>query len=110
MKLLFVILSVLPFSLLAKDSLSEYSVKILEPLDQRVVVKLPDGEMKVFKPGDKLGDSNAEVSEVLQDKLVLKQIVTHKNGDKEKQTVLMFKENNGKSKIERLYVLHPKEN
>lgn len=89
---------------MAKDQLESYTIKVIEALDQRVVIKSPNGEMKMYKIGDKLTESKAKITEILADKLVLEESVKNKSGVMEIQKVIMTKDKNDKTKIERMYV------
>jgi len=93
----------LPLQLLAADSLSNYTIKVLEPLDARAVIKLPNGDMTVYKVGDKLPNTTAVILEILENKIIIEEAVTDLSGNKEIQKVLLFAEKNGQTRIERFY-------
>src|SRR5688500_2952063 len=62
----------------AEMSLENLSVLALAPLEERAVVKSPDGALHVIRHGDPLPGTSAKVLQVLPDKLV----VEKRNGSK----------------------------
>ncbi|WP_444998445.1 hypothetical protein [Aliikangiella sp. IMCC44359] len=103
--LVFLTILLVPSYLLADESLSGFVIKTVEPLEQRVVIKNPSGEMKVYQNGEKLDKTGAVILEILTDKVVLEESVKTFNGTVEKQKILMGIEKNGRSAINRLYIV-----
>lgn len=73
---------------------SFYLLKI-SPQDERAVVKMEDGAMKIIKPGDAIGN-NGKVIEITSGRVVIEELT---DGDKE--TVIIRLED-GKQSIERM--------
>lgn len=82
--------------------LKDNVVVALDPSASRVVVKTLDNKMVVLRPGDSVPDSQAVVSQVLIDRMVV--IDTLGGKEEKKQTVWIFKSTkaNAKSRIQRL--------
>ena len=104
-RLQLLIILMLPTFALAETDYSGYLLKLLEPLDQRIVVKLPNNKMQVLKIDDQLGESNAVVKEIFAEKIVLEELTTSQSGERIKQKVIMHKAKNGRSRIERMSVI-----
>jgi hypothetical protein len=104
-RLKLIVLLMLPSLAFAETDYSGYLLKVLEPLDQRIVVKLPNNKMQVLKIDDQLGDSQAVVKEIFAEKIILEELTTTPSGDKVKQKVIMHKARNGRSRIERMSVI-----
>lgn len=71
-------------------SLEDVTVMALGPVDGRAVVKTPDGKMQVLKLGDTVPGTQAVVTQVLTDKLVVEETL-EKGGQTSKQTVWISK-------------------
>lgn len=100
--LCFIFFLVIPHCVFAKDNLYNYSIKIIEPLDQRVAIKFPDESIKILKVGDKLGDTFAVITEILADKLVLEESITTLSNTIEKQKIIIVKRDGYQQQIVRL--------
>ena len=83
-KLLFVLLVVVVVALDAPrvlgapavtDSLDSLSIMALGALDGRAVIKTPDNKMQVLKLGDVIPGTQATVSQILADKLIVDDVV-----------------------------------
>lgn len=100
-----IVLLSISFGAIANVNLKDFVVKILEPIDKRVVIQSPSGEVKVYKSGDVLTGTSISIVEILTSKLMLEESVVDESGNKIKRKVIMFLEKNGQSKIERLYIV-----
>jgi hypothetical protein len=83
-------------------TLDNLSVMALGAVDGRAVVKMPDGKMQVLKVGDTIPGTQAVISQVLNDKLVVEDTVTTKDKPTTKQVVWIQKAKAGeKSAVQR---------
>ncbi len=96
------LLSLLPFVIHANSSLTGYSLKLVEPLNQRAIIKSPGGKLLVLKPGDEIDSSGVKVVEMFQNKVVLELSVTLENDRVERQKVIMIKTKNSEAEFETL--------
>lgn len=80
------------------------TVMALGALDGRAVVKTADGKMQVLKLGDKIAGTNAIVSQILADKLVVEETLLRTGEEPKRQTVWITKpaKAGDKSTIQRL--------
>lgn len=80
------------------------TVMALGALEGRAVVKTPDGKMQVLRLGDKIAGTNAIVSQILTDKLVVEETLLREGEEPKRQTVWISKpaKPGDKSTIQRL--------
>lgn len=67
------ILLLLSTAVFAQQGVDRIVVVALSPLDKSAVVRLPDQGMQVLKPGDRIRGTDLSLTQVLTDKLVLKE-------------------------------------
>ncbi len=79
----------------AADTIDSLHLLKTSPQDERAVVKMEDGAMKIIKPGDALG-KNGKVVEITSGRVVIEE-----QTDSGKETVIIRLED-GKQKIERI--------
>lgn len=84
-------------------SLEDVTVMALGPVDGRAVVKTSDGKMQVLKLGDTVPGTQAVVTQVLTDKLVVEE-AQERGGQTSKQTIWILKPKKAgeKSQVQRL--------
>ena len=71
--------------------LEDLTIMAVGPMDGRAVVKGADGKLKVLKLGDTLPGTNAKLTQVLADKLVVEETVGKKGQPPVKQTAWIYK-------------------
>lgn len=71
--------------------LDDVTVMALGALDGRAVVKTADGKMQVLRLGDKIAGTNAIVSQILTDKLVVEETILRTGEEPKRQTVWISK-------------------
>ena len=84
--------------------LEDLTVMALGALDGRAVLKGPDGKLQVLKVGDTIAGTHAVVSQVLADKVIVKDTVLGADKAPKTQTVWISKatQAGGKSSVQRL--------
>jgi hypothetical protein len=82
----------------------DLTVMALGALDGRAVLKGPDGKLQVVKVGDTIPGTHAVVSQVLADKIALKDTIVGPNKAPKTQTVWISKptQPGGKSAVQRM--------
>lgn len=85
------------------DPYTAYNLLAISAADDRAVLKTPTGAMLTVKAGEAIEELNADVVQILEDRLVLKE--THGIGD----TVWLFKSNGGESRYQRISAKAPDE-
>lgn len=88
----------------AAGGLDSVTVMALGPVDGRAVVSVADGKMQVLKVGQTVPGTNAVVTQVLPDKLVVEETVVRPDEPAVKQTIWIYKPGKAgeKSRIQRL--------
>ena len=71
--------------------LDDVTVMALGALEGRAVVKTADGKMQVLRLGDKIAGTNAIVSQILTDKLVVEETLLREGEEPKRQTVWISK-------------------
>jgi type II secretory pathway component PulC len=89
--------------------LEDLSVMALGAVDGRAVVKTTDNKMQVVKVGETIPGTQAVLTQVLNDKLVVEDTLVGDDKKTRKQTAWVFKAPNGdKSRVQRLETEAPK--
>jgi type II secretory pathway component PulC len=88
----------------ATGKLEDLSVMALGAVDGRAVVKTADGKMQVVKVGDTIPGTQAVVSQVLNDKLIVEDTVVGLDKQSRKQTAWISKASQAgeKSAVQRI--------
>jgi hypothetical protein len=89
--------------------LEELTVMALGAVDGRAVVKLADGKMQVLKTGDGIPGTQAVITQVLADRLIVEETTVGADKQPHKQTVWISRpaEPGGRSTVQRLQVEAP---
>jgi len=104
----FALLTVMPILVAAAASdsvkLEDLSVMALGALDGRAVLKGADGKLQVVKVGDTIPGTHAVLSQVLADKIIVKDTVVGADKAPKTQTVWISKPSQpgGKSSVQRI--------